>query len=424
MPADRVIVLVDGEHHPAVVAEALADLGATRAIAAVVFCGGSEKVSAEALARGADLYGHELTLGSTPVQALRSALAAHDADSVVDLADEPRVDTRAKLTLAAVAGAAGLAYEAPGLRIEPPELPDLALPQPSVTVIGTGKRTGKTAVCGHLARLLKEREMNPVIVSMGRGGPADPVIAQPGTGLDELQRLAAAGVHAASDYLEDAAIANVPAVGCRRIGGGPGGRTWQTNFAAGARLASRQPGAECLLFEGSGATIPPARADSTICVAGGADQALELDGPLRLALADLVLVPEHAGEITDAVAEFTDARVATFELRPTLCEPVPPGASVAFFSTGPGQLHDVEPVFVSRNLADRAALESDLAAAVIAGCTHYAIEIKAAAIDMVAAAATREGANVVFVRNEPVSEHDPIDEILVDIHSLAVARRM
>jgi cyclic 2,3-diphosphoglycerate synthetase len=405
------------------VAEALAAAAREHEIVAVVFCGGSEKVGSQALTQGRETYGYELTFGATPVAALRAALERHEADLLIDLGDEPRVDTRAKLTLAALAGARGLDYQTPGLRIDAPELPDLELALPSISVIGTGKRTGKTAVCGHLARLLDDRGDSPVIVSMGRGGPADPVVARPDTGLDQLMELAATGAHAASDYLEDAAIANVPAVGCRRVAGGPGGRTWHTNFARGVAVAAALPGAGCLLFEGSGATIPPARADATICIVGSPRQALELDGPLRLALADLVMLPQHSAQIAGRIKDFSDARVAVFDLRPTLCKPVPTDASVAFFTTGLGDLHDPQPALVSRHLANREALEQDLADAAAIGCTHYATEIKAAAIDMVAAAAARDGAEVVFVRNEPVSQRDDLDETLVDMHSLARSRR-
>jgi cyclic 2,3-diphosphoglycerate synthetase len=43
-----------------------------------------------------------------------------------------------------------------------------------VAVIGTGKRVGKTAVAGHMARLLRENGRDVVIVAMGRGGPEQP----------------------------------------------------------------------------------------------------------------------------------------------------------------------------------------------------------------------------------------------------------
>jgi cyclic 2,3-diphosphoglycerate synthetase len=37
-------------------------------------------------------------------------------------------------------------------------------------VFGTGKRIGKTAVSGYLARWLRDRGLPPVVVAMGRGG--------------------------------------------------------------------------------------------------------------------------------------------------------------------------------------------------------------------------------------------------------------
>ena len=51
-----------------------------------------------------------------------------------------------------------------------------------LAVIGTGKRTGKTAVAGHWAALLRERGADPVMVCMGRGGPAEPRSAPAGIG--------------------------------------------------------------------------------------------------------------------------------------------------------------------------------------------------------------------------------------------------
>src|SRR5947209_14330738 len=48
---------------------------------------------------------------------------------------------------------------------------------PSLSIAGTGKRVGKTAVAGYVARLLAE-DRDVVVVAMGRGGPADPEIAE------------------------------------------------------------------------------------------------------------------------------------------------------------------------------------------------------------------------------------------------------
>ena len=79
---------------------------------------------------------------------------------------------------------------------------------PSLAVVGTGKRVGKTAVTGHLARLLA-RERDVVVVAMGRGGPPEPELAEARPSLERLLELSRSGRHAASDYLETAALAGV-----------------------------------------------------------------------------------------------------------------------------------------------------------------------------------------------------------------------
>ncbi|MBK5230724.1 MAG: hypothetical protein JJE27_06065, partial [Thermoleophilia bacterium] len=372
----RLIVLIDGEHHPAAVGDALGELARDAEIVSVVFCGGGEKVAEAALAEPRLHFGHPLVHGDDAVSALRKALGGAPADAVYDLADEPVVPLAEKLRLASLALAAGLAYEAPGMSLQPMISSTLDFAGPKIAVIGTGKRTGKTAVCGHLAALLKARGGSPAIVSMGRGGPAVPRIAEPDTGLAELLALSRRGVHAASDYLEDAVLAGVPAVGCRRVGGGPAGDTAFTNFPAGAALAAAIDGVDSLLFEGSGATVPPVRADRTICVTGSLEQIDTLTGPLRLIGSDFVLA--HAGrpETVAAAARWTDGEVIPFELEPTVVEPLPDDAVAAFFSTGAAHVIGAEPRLMSVNLARRVELGHDLQAAADAGCTHYLTEIK------------------------------------------------
>src|SRR5918999_4688131 len=221
MPRVGVIALIDGEHHPDAVREALARLD----LAGVVFCGGEEKLAVGPLEKH---YGRPVE--TDPEEALRRL--APRADGVVDLADEPVLPPSAKLRLASLALHLGLRYEAPGLRLDPPRYEPVPFDGPTLAVIATGKRTGKTALACHLARLLRER--NPVIVCMGRGGPPRPLVAEPGLSLDDLLAIADAGAHAASDYLEDAVLAGVRTVGCRRVGGGLAGEPWDSNVAAGA----------------------------------------------------------------------------------------------------------------------------------------------------------------------------------------------
>ena len=134
--------------------------------------------------------------------------------------------------------ARGLEYVGADFRFRPPAyLP--APSAPSLAVIGTGKRIGKTAVTGHLARLLSQRG-EVVVVSMGRGGPAQPELVQVAPTLDQLLDISRAGGHAASDYLETAALVGVPTIGCRRAGGGLAGDVFTSNLRLGIELAEEQ----------------------------------------------------------------------------------------------------------------------------------------------------------------------------------------
>ena len=393
------IVLVDGEHHPSVVRDAIAAL---RPVGAV-WCGGEEKVPREVLDDPVAHYGIAFDPDEPPEEALRRL--AEDAEAVVDLADEPILPARAKLRLASLALHLGLSYETATESFEPPRYERLDYAGPVIAVIGTGKRTGKTAVACHLAGVLEGRGRRPAIVSMGRGGPPDPVVAGTDLTLENLETLAAAGRHAASDYLEDAVIARVPTVGCRRVGGSLAGVAFETNMVAGARMAAALEDVDTLVLEGSGACVPPIEPKATVCIVGDPADALDALGPYRLLRADLVLAMRDA---PPELVELSPAPVVRVRLQPEAAEPLPDGARVAFFSTGEGDLAGIEPLVTSRNLARRGALAEDLTRAEQEGCDVYLTELKAAAIDTVAAHARRSGARVVFVRNRVVA-HDGAD---------------
>ncbi len=422
----RVIALVDGEHYPPVVRAALDRLPERIPGAVVVgaaLLGGTEKLDV-----GPPELGVPLATGPDPGAALIAGLDAHRPDAVVDLSDEPVVDDRSRLRLACRALLRGVAYIGADFRFDPPDRPRLAT-KPSIAVVGTGKRTGKTAVSAHAARQLAETGRPPVVVAMGRGGPAEPELIDPT--VDDLSvagllALADHGRHAASDHLEDAILARVATVGTRRCGGGLFGRPFDDTFAAGVALANNRP-ESLLVFEGSGKAIPPARADVTICtVAAGADPELVAGyaGAYRLLLSDAVvitMVDEPTARSGDVVAAETlersirdlapGARIVHTVFRPKPLIPVA-GRRIVFATTAPewaspalrdhieGE-HGGVVVGVSHHLANRPKLRVDLEA--MGEADVLLVELKAAAIDVAARAANQRGMEVVFCDNRVVS---------------------
>src|SRR5918996_2063145 len=198
----RALVLVDGEHYPATTRWALHGARAEGyEVVACLFVGGTEKIGA----------GGRVDLGDFPVEyagphlafAVKEAIARRDPEVVLDLSDEPVLSYRERMLVAAVTLAAGVTYRGPDFTLEPP----VQGPPPTVPtlgVIGTGKRSGKTAIAGETARVANAAGLRPVIVAMGRGGPPGPQVAEPGSmTLARLLDLVHSGEHASSDYLED-----------------------------------------------------------------------------------------------------------------------------------------------------------------------------------------------------------------------------
>jgi len=304
-----------------------------------------------------------------------------------------------RFALASRVLAAGLPYAGADFRFDPPRFDPV--PYPSIAVIGTGKRVGKTAITGHIARLLGA-DRNLVVVAMGRGGPAEPEVVTVAPTVDELLERSRAGRHAASDHLETAALAGVPTVGCRRCGGGLAGATFTSTVPEGARVAAGLD-PDLVVFDGSGAAVPPVAAGARILVAH------ELDSGLN----------RYRALISDLVISMHDLPGAVrFELRLEPLEPLA-GRRTAVFTTGPAPLDHLEGVVLaSRNLADRAALARDLEQA--GDAEVYLVELKAAAIDVVAEAAAARGIDVVLGWNAVISRD--LDDALVEVAEKAEAR--
>ena len=432
------VALIDGEHYPPVVRDTLARLRDRYRLVGAVFLGGEEKLRDPVDDEGlAALYGLPLRRareggGGRPGAAAGAALDALLGDTaatiVVDLSDEPVLGYRERFHLISVALARGARYVGADFEFSPPSLQRLST-APSLAVIGTGKRVGKTAVSGFAARVLARRYASGpgvVVVAMGRGGPAEPELLPGEVRLGQGDLLAAsrAGRHAASDHYEDAVLAGVTTVGCRRCGGGMAGSPFDSNVAKGVALAQSLP-ASLVVFEGSGSVAPPVRAEGVVCVSGAGqptDYIVGYLGTYRLLISDLVVLTMCEEPFSDAahvsvLREEIEAVKPTLKVVPTVFRPRPQeavaGERVAFFTTAPQQAeaglrahleaeHGADVVMVCGDLARRPALKEAVTKAA-RDADVFVTEIKAAAIDVVAETAQAAGKRLVFCDNEPLA---------------------
>ena len=416
----RTIVLVDGEHYPPVTRwgiETATERG--HEVVGAVFVGGIEKIDPGSLP---DLGVPTRAVERDRMATLASAIDEWRPEVVLDLSDEPVLGYRERMELAAVALDRGVRYAGADFRFEPPTRGPF-IGAATLAVIGTGKRTGKTAISGEVARLAARRGDDPVVVAMGRGGPAHPQVAEAGSvHLERLVELVRSGHHAASDYLEDALTTGVTTIGARRAGGGLAGAPYATNLREAAELAAtRGPGV--IVLEGSGAAIPPVPWDAGILVVPAGAHPEYLGGylgPYRLLRSDLVVVtmaadPLAGSENLSALRSHVLRYLDESQLLITDFVPVPladvEGARVFFATTAPGGIaarqvehlrstNRCEVVGWSARLADRAGLAEDLDAA--QGYDVLLTELKAAAVDIGVERALSRGAEIVFVDNRAV----------------------
>jgi cyclic 2,3-diphosphoglycerate synthetase len=122
-------------------------------------------------------------------------------------------------------------------------------------------------------------------------------------------------------------------------------------------------------------------------------------------------------------------------LRPRPVEPVA-GRRVAFFSTAPEAIHarlrehlerehGAEVALVSGKLADRDALRGELDSPAASDAEVFLVEIKAAAVDVVAEVAADRGVQVVFADNEvlPLDGEQDLDERVRALADAVAAER-
>ena len=437
----KVIALVDGEHYPPTTRWGLANARAVgQEVIAALFVGGTEKVAASG---EIDLGVPVLAGGEDAAAALARAIDDHRPDAILDLSDEPILGYRERMLLAAVTLSRGVRYLGADFALEPPITGD-PIAAPTMAVIGTGKRTGKTAIAGEAARVTAAAGMRPVVVAMGRGGPPAPQVAEAGgVTLDRLLQIVRGGMHAASDYLEDALTTGVTTVGARRCGGGLAGRPFVSNVRQAAERAMAE-GAGLVLLEGSGAAVPPIPWDAGVLVvpAGVPEEYLAgYFGPYRLLLSDLVVFtmgrspevgPEALALLTSHVRGLRpDARIVITDFRPVPLEDVG-GKKVLFATTAPRSVsstlverleeHGCTVVGVTHALSDRAALAREIDAA--PPFEVLVTELKAAAVDVATERATARGAGVVFADNraETLEGDGELTDLLRETAEEAVRR--
>lgn len=393
-------------------------------VTAAVMLGGTEKV-----ADNADFspLGCPVVMESDAFAAVAATVRTHRPHVVVDLSDEPVIGYSERMRLASLVLAEGAAYVGADFRFDPPVFEKFT-GAPSISIIGTGKRVGKTAVSAYLARELKRRGLDVCVVAMGRGGPPEPEVLHGETiRLDaaSLVEAARAGRHAASDYYEDALMSRVTTIGCRRCGGGLAGAPYTSTVAAGARIASRlaaETANPVVVFEGSGASLPEVATDARVLVVGAGQPTEYVNGyfgTYRLLISDLVILtnceePTAGGSkvtaMKEAIESVKDIPVVETVFRPHPLEDVS-GKDVFVATTAPEtaapkieehlrEEFGCRVVRISHHLSNRPLLRRDLEGV---DFEVLLVELKAAAVDVATEIALGRGAQVVYMDNVPVA---------------------
>jgi len=431
------LCLVDGEHYPDVSRwgiEKLQQEGAN--VEGVVFLDGTKKVG--------DVKRELSRIPGTPrvfypqgeefdyLKSIESALKETSAQLVVDLSDEPIIDRETRLEIASRLSQLGVSYLGADFLFTPPSRVEFAK-KPCLGLVGTGKRIGKTAVSTAISRILEEKGIHPIVVSMGRGGPAEPEVIRPNSAKlspEALLDLAEERPHLSSNYLEGALFSQVTNIGCRRCGGGMMGVPLSSNLRAGLKLAQGMEG-DLVILEGSGSTFPPVRTAGKIVVVG-AHQNLDdlLTGYKRFGFLDADFVVMTMCERPMADEEKVERlsreiRLLNPEVRiaRTTFRPQPLGEienKKVFLATTAQQRamptiidrleKDYGPRVVasSNNLANRVLLKGELERE-LPKCDVLLTEVKAASMAVAVRVAQRIGIDVVFLRHVPHLTDDGAD---------------
>ena len=443
---NKMLCLVDGEHYLPVTKEAIDTLNNLEHIdiVATVFIGGTEKLRDDSEESYSEKLGVPVQFAKDkdiPYDLIVEMIRTYKADTVMDLSDEPILDYPKRFKIACKVLNEGISYEGPDFKFEPTTQYEI-MEKPSITILGTGKRIGKTAVSGFVSRLIDNNGYEPCVIAMGRGGPEEPEVVH-GEKLEInakfLLEQSEKGVHAASDHWEDALMSRILTIGCRRCGGGMAGEVFMTNMKKGAKLAN-EVDAKFAIFEGSGAAIPPIKTDKKIVLVG-ANQPIEnlttYFGPYRISLGDLVILtmceePMADDEKIKNIEEFVnevnpDAAVISTVFRPKPLGDIA-GKKVLFATTAPEGVKDKLVDYLERNydckiigttahLSNRPLLRQDMEK-YMDKAEVMLTELKAAAVDVATKDAIAAGLEVTYCDNIPVTINESYPDLAESVLNL------
>ncbi len=441
---NKILCLVDGEHYLPVTQQAIDTLNNLEHIdvAGAVFIGGTEKLRDES----EETYSEKLRVPvqfaknkDIPYDIIVEMIRKYDIDTVMDLSDEPILDYPKRFKIACHVLNEGISYKGPDFKFEPISQYEI-MEKPSITILGTGKRIGKTAVSGFVSRLIDKNGYEPCVIAMGRGGPSEPEIVH-GEKLEITSKFlleqSEKGIHAASDHWEDALMSRILTIGCRRCGGGMAGEVFLTNMKKGAKLAN-EIDAKLAIFEGSGAAIPPIKTDRKITLIG-ANQPIETItnyfGPYRIVLGDMVILtmceePMASKDKIVKIEEFVSEINPNVPIISTVFRPKPlediSEKNVLFATTAPEGVKDKLVDYLEKNygckiigttshLSNRPLLREDMKKYMDKADVMLS-ELKAAAVDVATKDAISAGLEVVYCDNIPI----PINETYPDLSKTVI----
>ncbi|MCK5587096.1 MAG: 2,3-diphosphoglycerate synthetase [Candidatus Lokiarchaeota archaeon] len=421
----RILALIDGEHYLPVTKAAIEKLKSktNQKVVAALFLGGTEKIgSLDEVTQYLKLPIYFLEFKSNFQKIIQEIITKFKITSVFDLSDEPVVTSQDRMNFACAILLEGCSYNGADFEFTPINFLK-NVNKPIMSVIGTGKRVGKTAIAGYIARVVDKTEWTPCILTMGRGGPATPEVIR-GDQLvitaESLLEVAQQGKHAASDYWEDALTSRVITIGCRRCAGGLAGAPYLDNVEEGIRIAEKLP-VDLIIAEGSGPTIPPVWAQSFIVIVGAQQPIPQIKGilnPYRIKLSELAIITNCELPIAtdDKVREMCKTvkginpkiKVCCTTFRPKVLGNIR-NKDVFYASTIPLEMmetvenylsnkYECNIVGTSQHLSDRTKLKKDLKR--LAQADVLVTELKAAAIDIATKTAFQLRRPTIFCDNE------------------------